>query len=333
MPSLNRQAILERLHRLHREMRDHLHHQIKTSSIDHLARATALQGGDTIYELDTRGEEILLPFCADWGREMPFILVAEGLPDGRERYGCASDEEAQFVLLCDPIDGTRPLMYDKRSAWLLTGVAPNLSAEANLSHIEIAMQTELPTSKALYADTVWATYGSGAHGYSENLLTNEKRMFTPRPSRATSIEGGFGMFAKFFIGSKGWLAELEERLILEVLGPPGDGQPQTFDDQYISSGGQLYELMTGRDRFNADLRPLAHATMFHTHSSRLCAHPYDLCTELIAREAGVIVTDGMGAPLAVPLDVHYPVNWIAYANNDIQRQVEPVLLRLLAEYQ
>jgi len=330
---IDHQPILERLHRLHREMRDHLHHQIKTIAIDELARATALQGGDTIYELDTRGEEILLPFCEEWGRETPFILVAEGLPEGRERYGCSSDEEAQFILICDPIDGTRPLMYDKRSAWLLTGVAPNFGDAANLSHIELAMQTELPTSKALYADTLWASRGGGAHAFSENLITGEKRTFTPRPSQSTTIEGGFGMFAKFFIGSKGWLAELEERLILEVLGPPGDGQPQTFDDQYISSGGQLYELMTGRDRFNADLRPLAHQAMFHTQSSRLCSHPYDVCTELIAREAGVIVTDGNGAPLTAPLDVHYPMTWIAYANTHIQRQLEPTLLRLLAEYQ
>lgn len=326
------QYLLTKLHDLHRQIRDHLHTQLRTMHIDELSQATALQGGDTIYALDTKGEEILLPYCEAWGKEMPFILVAEGLQEGRERFGCGSDEEAEFILICDPIDGTRPLMYDKRSAWLLTGIAPNLGQAANLSHIEIAMQTELPTSKALYGDTLWATRGGDAQAYTENLLTNEKRPYQPHPSQATTIEGGYGMFSKFFIGSKGWLADLEERLIHEVLGPPGDGQPQTFDDQYISSGGQFYELMTGRDRFNADLRPLAHQQMFHGPSSRLCSHPYDVCTELIAREAGVIVTDASGAPLAAPLDVHYPMAWIAYANESIRRQLEPSLLRLLAEY-
>jgi hypothetical protein len=139
------------------------------------------------------------------------------------------------------------------------------------------------------------------------------------------------MFAKFFPGSKGWLASMEEELLLRVLGAPPDGQPHTFDDQYISSGGQLYELMTGRDRFNADLRPLAHQRLHGGHSTRLCCHPYDVCTELIARECGVIVTDEAGAPLQAPLDVHSPVIWIGYANAAIRQQIEPVLLQLLSE--
>jgi len=29
--------------------------------------------------------------------------------------------------------------------------------------------------------------------------------------------------------------------------------PQVFDDEYIASGGQLYELMVGHDRFLADV--------------------------------------------------------------------------------
>ena len=33
-----------------------------------------------------------------------------------------------------------------------------------------------------------------------------------------------------------------------------------------------------------------------------CCHPYDLCTKLIAEEAGVIVTDPTGGPFDAPLD-------------------------------
>jgi fructose-1,6-bisphosphatase/inositol monophosphatase family enzyme len=63
----------------------------------------------------------------------------------------------------------------------------------------------------------------------------------------------------------------------------------------------------------------------------LCCHPYDVCTELIAREAGVIVTDERGQPLDAPLDIRANVSWIGYANETIRQKVEPVLLRLLAE--
>jgi fructose-1,6-bisphosphatase/inositol monophosphatase family enzyme len=36
----------------------------------------------------------------------------------------------------------------------------------------------------------------------------------------------------------------------------------------------------------------------------ICCHPYDVCTELIAREAGVIVTDVSGESLGYDLSVN-----------------------------
>src|SRR5262249_54461695 len=102
--------------------------------------------------------------------------------------------------------------------------------------------------------------------------------------------------------------------------------------QYLSSGGQLYELMVGHDRFNADLRPITLAASEpNAPAPRQCAHPYDLCAELIAREAGVIVTDERGEPLRAPLDLHTNVAWIGYANAAIRRQLEPALMALLEE--
>src|SRR5262249_32986207 len=109
--------------------------------------------------------------------------------------------------------------------------------------------------------------------------------------------------------------------------PPSTNSPQVFDDEYISSGGQLYELMVGHDRFIADLRPLL---LDKTgRKTGLCAHPYDLSTALVAQEAGVIVTDGTGNPLSAPLDTTTPVAWIGYANAELRQQIEPVLLRLV----
>jgi fructose-1,6-bisphosphatase/inositol monophosphatase family enzyme len=334
----NTDQLLERLRELHNAMRDALHAHLQQTAIEVMSAATEVRGGDTIYALDTSAEEVLLEFCEQWGREIPFLLVAEGLNEeqstlgpGRQLFGCSQVEDAQFIMIVDPIDGTRPLMYDKRSAWILSAIAPNMGDETNLTHIEIAMQTELPTTKMLWADQVWAIRGQGAHGLSYNLITGDTRPTLLRPSQATSVSGGFAMFCKFFTGSKGWLAAMEEELIMEVLGPPPAGQPQTFDDQYISNAGQLFDLMTGRDRFNAELRPLAHEILHGDASSHLCSHPYDLCGELIAREAGVIVTDENGEPLSSPLDVHSPVSWIAYANREIQQEIEPTLLRLIRE--
>ena len=61
----------------------------------------------------------------------------------------------------------------------------------------------------------------------------------------------------------------------------------------------------------------------------ICVHPYDVCTELIARELGVVVTDVYGAPLSAPLDVGTDVSWVGYANENIRRQIEPLLREAL----
>ena len=47
-----------------------------------------------------------------------------------------------------------------------------------------------------------------------------------------------------------------EYLVRHLIGPADVTKATVFDDQYISTGGQFYELIVGHDRFNADLRPL-----------------------------------------------------------------------------
>jgi hypothetical protein len=84
--------------------------------------------------------------------------------------------------------------------------------------------------------------------------------------------------------------------------------------------------MSGKDRFVADLRPLMEQVMTARGLALgICCHPYDVCTELIARELGVIITDERGRPLSAPLEVEADVSWVGYANAAIRRQIEPLL--------
>jgi len=144
------------------------------------------------------------------------------------------------------------------------------------------------------------------------------------------VAHGFASFAKFFPEGKAWLAAREEALWRE-LGVDGaaNGQP-VFDDQYLSTGGQLHELIAGHDRFVADLRPLAFARLGLARGAALACHPYDLCAELIAREAGCVVTAPDGRPLRAPLDTTTPVAWTGYANRALARRLAPALRRVLA---
>ena len=79
--------------------------------------------------------------------------------------------------------------------------------------------------------------------------------------------------------------------------------------------------MSGQDRFVADLRPLT------AEGSRLglCCHPYDLSTEMIARELGVIITDAAGLQLTAPLELEPNVAWVGYANAGVRTEIEPLL--------
>lgn len=330
-------GVIPALRELHLRMLVGLREQLTTSSSEENASVTEVRGGDAIYRIDEKGEHILVAFCEEWSRRAPFLLIAEGVTESGERMfpAGADPDSAEFRLIVDPIDGTRGLMYDKRSAWILSGVAPNRGAQTSLRDIRWAVQTEVPTTRARYADQLWASAGGGAQGVTFDLAGDEPRECRParlRPSGAPDLRHGFASLAKYFPGGKELTARLEEALFAALLGPPTDPIPQIFDDQYIASGGQLYEIMVGHDRFTADLRSLILPKACASEGvARLCAHAYDLCTELIAREAGVIVTGPTGGPLDAPLGVHENVSWIAYANETLRRRIEPVLQRLLRE--
>ena len=137
--------------------------------------------------------------------------------------------------------------------------------------------------------------------------------------------------ARFFPGAREELAAIDEEIVLGALGPVQPGKAHCFEDQYTSSGGQLYELAAGHDRFTADLRPLMEESMrARGLALGICCHPYDLCTELVAREAGVVVTGLDGRPLRAPLAVEPDVAWVGYANAAIRGQIEPLLRAALA---
>jgi fructose-1,6-bisphosphatase/inositol monophosphatase family enzyme len=288
-----------------------------------MTRVAAVTTADTIYGIDKVSEHAVLAwFAKHWPAQWPVELVMEGLEGAAVTFPRGTPvADTLFKCILDPIDGTRGIMYDKRSAWSLAALAPQRGAATHLGDIVVAAMTELPTSKAGFADQLSVVKGARVVAERADLRTGRRRKFTPRPSRATTLDHGFAGFAKFFPPGKVWLVEREATLWRAL------GGGEIFDDQYLSTGGQLYELLMGHDRFIADLRPLAFAEL--KLSSALTCHPYDICTALIAQELGCVVTAPDGKPLRVALDTTSAVAWTGYANRGLARKIAPKLRTIL----
>ena len=324
---------LQRARRLLCTLQDHIRDTLiaaRRRQAGRFARVVAVTSADTIYHVDRLGEEAILGwFGRHWPRSWPVEIVMEGLEDGAVTFPSGTPvARTEWKCILDPIDGTRGLMHDKRSAWSLAALAPQRGGRTELRDIVVAAMTELPTSKQGRADQLSAVRGGGVVAHTVDLAKGRRRRWRPQPSRAEGFEHGFASIARFFPEGKALLGAFEEALWRE-LGLLG-GQ-RVFDDQYLSTGGQLYELIAGHDRMLGDLRPPAYAKL-GLGALALCCHPYDICVELIAREAGCLIEAPGGGPLRAPLDTLSPVAWMGYANPVLARCVRPVLRRLLREF-
>jgi hypothetical protein len=316
---------------LHDRIRAAVLSAFETQHRDDLAGVAHDDEGDTIYAVDRVSESALVDGLAEIARDEPLVLVAEGLPAaGLTLPAGTRDEDCRWRLLVDPIDGTRGLMYQKRPAWILTGVAPNRGPDTRLRDIVLAVQTEIPLLKQHLSDQLWAVRGSGVEARRIDRLTGESIPLVLRPSQAHTVAHGFASVSRFFPGGRDVLAAIDDDIVSEVVGPATAGKAACFEDQYLSTGGQLYELAAGHDRFIADVRPLLTPLLASRGLPRpLCCHPYDLCAMLVAEEVGVTVTDAAGMALDAPFDLDADVAWVGYANDQLRARVQPALLGAL----
>src|SRR3954447_12650439 len=122
------QKVIDRLREFQSAVRDVIIQSRKRPSLHAVTRHSA---ADTIYEIDTAVEPVLEDFCREWAKTTPLVLIAEGIENKGGEEGVkvfpegARAQDAKIRLIVDPIDGTRGIMYDKRPAWALAGVAPN----------------------------------------------------------------------------------------------------------------------------------------------------------------------------------------------------------------
>jgi hypothetical protein len=322
------ELLREKLCALGGAVRDAVLEGRRRTAAEELSKVAGSGGGDTIYAVDKFGEEAVGEwFRTNWPADMPVQVVMEGIegewcfPEG------TAAAKTDWKCIIDPIDGTRGLMYDKRSAWSLAGVAPQRGEETMLSGIVAAAMTEIPVSKQWRADQFSATREGGVRGISFDVLRGGGAELLASPSQARDFRHGFASLAKFFPEGRTLTSQIEERIWDELVGLNASASPEVFDDQYLSTGGQFHELLAGRDRMVGDIRPLVFRALDMDGS--LACHPYDACAWLVLERAGVVFEHPLGGFPDAPLDTESGVAWVAYANPTLAAAMRPVLQKTL----
>jgi fructose-1,6-bisphosphatase/inositol monophosphatase family enzyme len=262
------------------------------------AAVTRIEGGDEIFGVDARADRLLLAeLTARCAERWPGQLVMEGFDEP-----VPIGQDGDWVYLADPVDGTRPWLAGKRSAWILLGAGRDA---ATLNDLEAGAAVELPTERSRWARVAWAWSGGGAHAVDDDLAhPGRAQSVSLQPRQGSDLRRAWVTVARYSPGQKGVIGAWEDDLLhgLEV-----------FEDPYLCSGGQLMGLASGQDAAVLDPRPLFGAA--------LCAHPYDLAAMVVAREAGVVVESLPPGPLRAPLDPTFDVAWAGYANEEVAAQL------------
>lgn len=257
-------------------------------------------GGDDVFGVDARADEVLVESLARrCGQRWPGTLVMEGVDDEL----AVGDGRGPWRYLADPVDGSRPWLWGKRSAYVLLGAGREAEV---LDDLEVGACVELPTARAAVALRACAVRGGGVEAFDDLVAVGGvSRPVELQPLDGELQEHSFVTVASYAVGTMGRLGAWQDEVLAGL---------HVYDDPYICSGGLLVEVAAGRQAAVLDPRPVVAAGSMSTH-------PYDLAAWVVAAEAGVVVESLDGSPLRAPLDTSTPVAWAAYANDEIAAEL------------
>ena len=284
---------------------------------DRIARPIARGAGDVTFGLDVPGEAWIEEWAGERARHGPLSVLTEDRgwrhlapdPAGGAPHELAGFDHGGPRIAIDPVDGTRNLMADLRSAWTVIGFAPAGPTAPRLGDLTGGMVAELPTSRAARA-RLFVADADGCRVEEQSVETGE--ILAGRLVRVDAddrSDHGYFPFFRYEPRLRPALARLEaaffERLErfehAEVL--------SCYDDQYISNAGQLVLLLSGTYRMIVDARALLAR---RAGVSTVTSKPYDLSGAVVcARAAGAVLTAADGGPLDFPIDVETPVDFAA----------------------
>jgi myo-inositol-1(or 4)-monophosphatase len=263
------------------------------------AHAGAGFGGDVTFAIDEQAETFLEEFLGREGPDVAFYSEDRGLvePAG----------EAQWVLVVDPIDGTRPAMAGFESACVSVALAP-LDGEPTMGDVVAGSIVEIKSGAAFHA-----VRGEGLEprpALSDNA--DLSRMFWTYGFRGRPARETVEVLAELIDGSS-------------VGGATFDLGSATYDMTRIATG-QLDAYVEPGPRIVADVPGMRERFEHVGGGAVLNNSPYDLAAAaLCLDEAGAIVTDAYGSSLADrPLlgsGEEFQMSCVASANAELHRQL------------
>jgi myo-inositol-1(or 4)-monophosphatase len=239
---------------------------------DHVSGSGAGEG-DVTFAIDERAEAFMERFLADRAPEVAFFSEDRGMVAG-------SEGSAEWVLIVDPIDGTRPALAGLESACVSVAAAP-LDGEPTMGDVRVGCVVEIKSG-----ETFLAGRGAGVE---------------PAPSLSgnTSVERMFWTY-----GLRGRPARPTVEVLVELLDASSVGGG-TFDlgsasyDMTRIVTGQLDAYVEPGPRLVSDVPGMREEFEHVGGGTVLNNTPYDLAAAaLCLEEAGAVVTDARGRSFA-----------------------------------
>jgi myo-inositol-1(or 4)-monophosphatase len=281
--------------------------------VPHLGRAAGRAlagravGGDTTFAVDEMAEAFAAQFLSSQGRPVAVYSEDRGY---QEWYG-----PAEYALIVDPIDGTRPALA---------------GFEAACVSIAVARMVERPTMADVVYGVIVEIKEGGVFRATRGGGVDIRTGAGQRPTPAVSVNADLSRLF-WTIGFRGRPA-VE---LVAVLG--GLIDRSSVDGAVFDIGSATYSmtrLLTGQLDAYVDVGPLmiemapwVEARFREVGKGHVLNNsPYDVAAAtLMLREAGCVVTDAAGRSLDDRLllgsDMHYQMSVVASSNPDLHEAI------------